>query len=110
MKLPYLPFWDVTPIKVYITDGSLNQQGEPNVLSEYAGLANVSPRVSTQQNSDGVYVKVSGTTVRIGKDVAPSVQKLSGYVLLEGEMHAIVSSSRPRNPDGSVNHTRLELM
>lgn len=49
-------------------------------------------------------------TVYLSGDIAPSLPVIEGgTVLIGGRTWGIYSADRPRNPDGSVHHTKLYL-
>lgn len=61
-------------------------------------------------SSDGKRIIIAGTVIVEG-DFAPSLSVLSsGTVIINGRAMQIYSSSRLRNPDGSVHHTEFEVM
>lgn len=107
-KLPYLDQWDVTPCTVTLF-GGLDDDGAPEVVGSWSGMCNYSERVRRVQNKDGQWVSLAAVLHMKG-DILPDVIFSSGLASVEtsGE-HIIASYSRPRNPDGSVNHTRIEL-
>ncbi len=61
-------------------------------------------------NADGKKVELVGKVILLG-DIAPEIKKISGgEVIINNSKYEIYQASRPRNPDGSVHHTTLELM
>ena len=98
-KLPYRSVWDVTPCTIRLNAGGYTEDGEPMEAHSWTGKVNFSERAGRIQDKDGVWVKLSGV-IHVKGDI------VDGY----GREMKIVSYSRPRNPDGSVNHTRLELI
>lgn len=54
-------------------------------------------------------VHLEGTLLFPG-DIAPDVVELKGSVEILGHSWKIYRGSRARNPDGTVNYTRLEVM
>lgn len=59
---------------------------------------------------DGKKVELIGKVILLG-DIAPSIKKISGgEIIINESKYEIYQASRPRNPDGSVHHTSLELM
>ncbi|MCI6603032.1 MAG: hypothetical protein MSC43_02385 [Clostridiales bacterium] len=110
-KLPYRSVWDVTPCTIRLNAGGYTEDGEPMEAHSWTGKVNFSERAGRIQDKDGVWVKLSGV-IHVKGDILPGVVFTEGTALVDGygrEMK-IVSYSRPRNPDGSVNHTRLELI
>lgn len=107
-KLLYPSFFDVTPIKVCLID--VSEEGEEVVIATWEGLCNFSESNKRVQNNKGFWVHLSGV-VHIKGDIFPDYPVISkGYVVLNNKKINISHATRPRNPDGTVNHTRLELM
>lgn len=106
-KLPYLKkLWDRVPITVYLT--KLGRNGNTEVVNSYDGLCNFSESGKRVKSSNGEWVHLAGI-VHIGEDIFPDAKHIEGYVIFRDKKYHIENSSRPRNPDGTVNHTRLEL-
>lgn len=106
-KLPYYDWFDVTPVSVYLT--AQDEDGEMVVSKSWVGKCNYSERDGLTQTTDGQWVHLSGV-IHIKGDIFPSDPVISkGYVIIKGQKIEISSVDRPRNPDGSVNHTRINL-
>lgn len=59
---------------------------------------------------EGKKVELVGKVILLG-DIAPAIKKISGgEVIVNNSKYEIYQASRPRNPDGTVHHTSLELM
>lgn len=59
---------------------------------------------------DGKKVELIGRVILLG-DIAPNIKKISGgQVRINETEYEIYQASRPRNPDGTVYMTTLELM
>lgn len=59
---------------------------------------------------DGKKVELIGKVILLG-DIAPNIRKISGgEVIVNNSKYEIYQASRPRNPDGTVYMTILELM
>lgn len=59
---------------------------------------------------EGKKVELVGKVILSG-NIAPNIKKISGgEVIINDSKYEIYQASRPRNPDGSVHHTTLELM
>jgi hypothetical protein len=108
MRLPYVKSWDNTPFVAYLTNG-ITENGEPNVVGTYTGACNYNERLHTIRTSDGQLIQLKAVLVA-GCDIAPNLDVIEGYVEIAGTTWNIYSSSRGRNPDGTVHHTKLELM
>lgn len=61
-------------------------------------------------SSDGRKIELIGKVILSG-DIAPDLKRISGgQVLINGVKYEIYQASRPRNPDGTVYMTTMELM
>ncbi|MFT9055536.1 MAG: hypothetical protein ABF449_02765 [Ethanoligenens sp.] len=108
MRVPYIAsIWDTTPCVVSITQG-LTEGGAPNVAATYTGKCNFSEKNKILRQPDGTMIQLTASLTICG-DIAPNIPVLNGYVEIAGVKRDIVSSGRPRNPDGSVHHTELGL-
>ena len=105
MKLPFPDWCLVTPIKVYAEIA-----GEDGVADEliFDGLCNFSERSRTTLNEQRQVVELTGKALFKG-DIYPGKQ-IKGYVELDGTRRTIYKTSKPRNPDGSIYSTELDLM
>jgi hypothetical protein len=109
MKFPYLSQWDNAVCKVSITDTKPSENGDFPTLSVYEGGCNLSEKSRTIRSKDGQYVRLSAT-LHIKGDIAPDMADFSGTALVSGVLRRIESVDRPRNPDGTIHHTRLGLI
>ena len=107
MKLPYLSIWDNTPAVVHVTDG-ITEGGAAQEVVTYTGLCNYSEKAKTIRQQDGTLIQLAAS-LTIGEDIAPSVPVITGSVEVVGRTWQIATSARPRNPDGTVNHTALGM-
>lgn len=108
-KLPYLKQWDVTPCEITL-HGGLDEDGGPEVIGSWKGLVNYSEKARRVQDKDGQWIQLAGV-IHVKGDILPDVQFEDGIAKVEGyPERRIIGYSRPRNPDGTVNHTRLELI
>ncbi|MFD3272675.1 hypothetical protein ACE3MS_21500 [Paenibacillus dendritiformis] len=105
MKFPF-PRWNqVTPVKVYQTE--LSEDGEPVEDLIYDGKCFYDEKSRQVLNAERQLVQLSGLIIIEG-DINPG-KLIEGYVLIGGERKVIYRTKRPRNPDGSVFSTELEL-
>ncbi len=108
MKLPYFKrLWDVIDATITLY-GGLDEDGGVETVGSWTGKVNLSERVRRVQDGNGQWIALSGV-LHIEGDVLPGVQFDNGEVVIDGVSRRIISYSRPRNPDGSVNHTRIEM-
>ena len=96
-------------VKLY--QEGLSEEGEPltslNLEKEKCRFVEKTKTIITV---DGQKVELVGKVILLG-DIAPNIKKISGgEVIINDSKYEIHQASRPRNPDGSVHHTTLELM
>ena len=108
MKFPYLSQWDNAECKVSITEVKPSENGDFPVVNTYEGRCNLSEKSRTVRSTNGQYVRLA-SVIHIKGDIAPALAEFSGSVVVNGVTRKIESVDRPRNPDGTVHHTRLGL-
>jgi hypothetical protein len=108
MKLPYPKHLDKTPVLISLTSGQ-DEEGTPIEVASYSGLCRFMESSKTIHLSDGKTRQLSAIIV-LGTDIAPNVPTLEGYVVVSAIDYKINTGKRPRNPDGTVQHTELELI
>mgnify|MGYP001032592541 CR=1 FL=1 len=89
----------------------LSEEGEPLT---YLELKNQKCRFVEKTkvviSPDGRKIELIGKVI-LAEDIAPNIKKISGgQVKINEAEYEIYQASRPRNPDGTVHHTSLELM
>lgn len=98
-----------TPIHVEITEEGLTEEGAPiKVLAEdlKCNYQDVAKEILTAQKK---IVQITGSAYFQG-DIAPGVAVITGgTATVHGETRKIASGMKARNPDGSVNYTRIDL-
>ena len=110
MNYPQLvPDWVcTTPVTVFLT-GDNNEQGEETVKTEIAVNCNTSATVKNIKEADR-YVQKAVTSLYFNGPLADNDSDLKGWVeLIKGKRRNIVSGFLARNPDATVNYTKLEL-
>lgn len=106
VKLPF-PKWILnTPVKVYKT--FINEDGEPVEDLIYDGLCNYNEKSKQTLDAKRRLVTLSGKVIIEG-DINPG-KLIEGFIKIGDIKKDIFKSSRPRNPDGSVFSTELELI
>ncbi|SEU32717.1 hypothetical protein [Paenibacillus sp. NFR01] len=105
-KLPY-PRW-INNATVQVVSTELSEDGEPVETPLYAGPANYDEKSKQVMDAERRLVRLSGKVIIEG-DIAPG-QQIEGLVRVGGVERTIFRSERPKNPDGSVFSTELELM
>lgn len=109
MKFPYLAHWDNAECRVRITDVNPSENGDFPVVASYEGRCNLSEKSRTVRSANGEYVRLA-CVVHIQGDIAPGLPEFSGKVTINGKEMLIETVDRPRNPDGTIHHTRLGLI
>ena len=98
-----------TPITVY-REGGLNRDGSPKRTVIFEGKCNYSEKVKQRITADKQLITLNAEALFNG-DIAPDVDNIEGEVtVLHGIHRRIYASQKCRNPDGTVNYTRLELI
>lgn len=104
MRFPF-PSWNqVTPVKVYQTEQ--RRHGETETLI-FDGKCFYDEKSRQVLDAERRLVLLSGLIIIEG-DINPG-KVIEGYVVVNGERKNIYRAKRPRNPDGSVFSTELEL-
>lgn len=106
MRFPFPKWNQVTPVKVYLTE--LSEDGEPVEELLHDDKCFYDERSRQVMTAERQLVLLSGLIIIEG-DIAPDRSSFEGYVIVSGERKNIYRVKRPRNPDGSVFSTELEL-
>lgn len=104
MKFPFPKWNQVTPVKVYQTEQGRYGEEETLIYDDKCFYDEKSRQVLDAERR---LVLLSGLIVIEG-DVNPG-KVIEGYVVVDGARKSIYRAKRPRNPDGSVFSTELEL-
>ncbi|MBY5033896.1 hypothetical protein K6V78_02210 [Streptococcus gallolyticus] len=111
MKFPQLvlPQFCQTPITVTVNQEGISKDGEPLEAFSENLKCNYQDGVKTVLTEQKKLVQITGAAYFVG-DIAPELATLSGgFVEIFGVKRRIASSRKGRNPDGTVNYTKLEL-
>lgn len=107
-RLPFPRFMARTPMKVFLTAG-LTEDGEPGEDVIFEGKCIYDEQSRQVLDDERRLVRLSATAIIEG-DIYPG-QDIEGYVEIDGGIkRTIFKAARPRNPDGSVFSTELELI
>lgn len=99
-----------TPVVVRLESEELNNMGEPAKVLELTLNCNFQDKVKTVLTAEKKLVQITGTALFPG-DIAPEFPSLSGgTVTVFGEVRRISQGTKARNPDGTVNYSRLEVI
>ncbi|MCR4670587.1 MAG: hypothetical protein K5643_05280 [Saccharofermentans sp.] len=110
-KLKYPDFADVTPCTIVFTGGP-SQFGDDSELLTWSGKVNWSEKAQRVRDKNGDWIKLSGI-IHVGQDLLAGINDeiTGGHVTIAGlSNREILGIYRPRNPDGTVNHTRIEVI
>lgn len=99
-----------TPIWIRIDREGISEEGEPLAAFEGDLMCNYQDSAKTVLTAEKKLVQLSGTALFPG-DIAPEVPELSGgTVKVLGMSRRIFRGWKARNPDGTVNYTRLDVV
>lgn len=103
-------FMCTTEIHVLIYGEELGEEGQPIPLVDADLTCNYQDKAKRILTSEQKIVQITGSALFHG-DIAPDVPVISGgKATIFGVDRRIASGEKARNPDGSVNFTRLELI
>lgn len=106
-RLNYPKWFDQVPCKVCLTQQ--DEDGEEVVFFSFEGKCNYQESNIDRQTTRGEYEHISGV-IRSKGDIFPGVNDVSsGFAEINGLTIAIAEVDRVRNPDGSINHTKIIL-
>lgn len=98
-----------TPITVYRESG-LNRDGSPKRTTIFEGKCNYSEKTVQRITAEKQIITLNAVALFNG-DIAPDSDTIEGDIdVLSGIHRRIYASQKCRNPDGTVNYTRLELI
>lgn len=98
-----------TSVTVYRESG-LNRDGSPKRTVIFEGKCFYSEKTKYKITAEKQLITLSGEALFNG-DIAPDTDVISGEVrILSGVKRRIYASEKAKNPDGTVNYTRLELI
>lgn len=99
-----------TDICVHLESEEINNLGEPERTLTLYLKCNYQDTAKTVLTAEKKLIQVSGTALFPG-DIAPDWPTLSGgTVTIFGQTRRIIQGIKARNPDGTVNYCRLEVI
>lgn len=99
-----------TDIHVEIYSEEIGEEGQPIHLIDADLKCNYQDNAKRILTSEQKIVQITGSALFRG-DIAPDVPVISsGKATIFGMDRQIVFGEKARNPDGTVNYTRLELI
>lgn len=111
MKYPCLVLkrYCKTDIEVKLDREGVSKYGEPLPHILWSGKCNYQDTAKTVYTSDMKKVVISGCAYIPG-DIAPDIPVITGgSIIVFGVTRKIFQGMKARNPDGSVNYTRLDV-
>lgn len=97
-------------IHVHLESEGTDEYGQPEKVLDLDLLCNFQDGAKTVWTDEKKLVQITGTALFPG-DIAPDWPSLSGgTVTVFGEVRRINRGSKARNPDGTVNYCRLEVV
>lgn len=99
-----------TDIHVHLESEELNNIGEPKQVLDMDLKCNFQDKAKTVLTAEKKLIQTTGTAL-FPDDIAPSFPSLSGgTVTVFGEERRIEQGMKARNPDGTVNYCKLEVV
>lgn len=99
-----------TPAEVCIEQEGVTHDGEPFPSINWSGNVNYQDKAKTVYTDEKKKIVLTGCALIPG-DIAPSLAVISaGTINVNGEKRSIYQGTKARNPDGTVNYTRLDVM
>lgn len=99
-----------TDIEAKLSREELNVYGEPLEPVLWSGKCNYQDKGKTVLTAEKKLIQLSGCALIPG-DIAPELPVLcGGTIKIYGEERRIYEGTKARNPDGTVNYTRLDVM
>lgn len=112
MKYPSLVpnRWCKTPIHIVVNQEGISEDGEPLKALEIDTMCNYQDKAKKVLTEQQQLIEIEGTAL-INGDIAPQLPSISnGTVVVNGVERRIYRGTKARNPDNTVNYTKLELV
>jgi hypothetical protein len=109
-KLKFPRHLAVTPYSATLWKEGVSEDGSPLFHSTAKGVCVFSEHAKRVQTGDGKTITLNGR-IAVEGDLAPGLPTITGgEVVIGSKTMQIHAGHRPRNPDGTVHHTTLELI
>ena len=109
-ELPFPDWLATTDYSLSLNAEGVSEDGEPISSVESEGKCIFSEKSKRIIDSEGKQITLVGKCLIKG-DIAPSLKSVSdGVITINGKQYEIYSGARPRNPNGTIHSTQLELM
>lgn len=98
-----------TPVSLKLNSEDLDRYGQPQEILNIDTKCNYQCTAQRTIEDKEIIIKTVATLLFNG-DIAPMLDEItSGEVIINGETRQIEKGSKVRNPDGTVNYTRIYL-
>lgn len=112
LNIKKLPFPDqllVTDYSVTLNQNGISEDGEPINAFTGNGKCIFSEKAKRIIDGEGKQITLLGKVIVKG-DIAPELVNISdGVISINNHSYEIWAGYRPRNPDGTIHHTELEV-
>lgn len=99
-----------TPVTIHLESEEISNLGEPEKVLDLELTCNFQDKAKTILTPEKKLVQITGTAMFPG-DIAPEFPSLSGgTVTVFSQTRRIAQGMKARNPDGTVNYCRLEVI
>lgn len=99
-----------TPVIVEIEQEGVNKYGEPLESVRVSDLCNYQDSSKTVLTAEKKLIRLSGTAL-FPRDICPELAVISGgTITVNGVKRRIFQGTKARNPDGTVNFTRIDIV
>ena len=99
-----------TDIEVRVNREGRNKYGEPLEQVSWSGRCNYQDNGKTVLTAEKQLIQLEGCALIPG-DIAPELPVITeGDITVFGVTRHIYKGTKARNPDGTVNYTRLDVM
>lgn len=99
-----------TPINLRIDSDEIGEYGESECLVNLDTTCNFQSSSKRIYTSQDTYIQLTATALFDGDIVSTEGNISSGTATVFGREYRIYSISKLRNPDGTVNYTKVELI
>ncbi len=100
----------VTDYQITLYAAGISEEGEPIIALKDKGKCIFSEKTKRIIDKTGKQVTLIGKAIMEG-DIAPNLKAITdGIIEVNGVCYEIYSGARPRNPNGTIFSTNLELM
>lgn len=99
-----------TDIHIILYSEEVSEEGNPIIALEGDFKCNYQDKAKRVLTTEKVIIQINAVAL-FSKDIAPDLAVISGgKATIFGETREIYQGTKARNPDGSVNYVKLEIM